>query len=146
MTRAAVRQYVEPVVVDLIRACGVLEEVATVWRRAGLFRQQPSSCSPANLQDAARKLAALLRALPDTDSGERRALVCSAETQLAIIEKDVVHAAAVTTGRRIGDAEMWATIQGLLQRAGEQLRSLSRLGAGDTALTEDASSGMSRQD
>ena len=40
---------------ELNRVSGLLEEVATVWRRAERYGQQPSSSiAPSNLQGAAR--------------------------------------------------------------------------------------------
>jgi hypothetical protein len=122
--QAAAREQVDFMVSDLSGVTSVLEEVATMWRRAQLFPQQAAACSPSNLQQAAGRLAGLLRVLPDTSTGERRALATSAVAQLAALADDVASAARMADDRHVGDAEMWAGIQDRLLRVRERLRSL----------------------
>ena len=107
---------------DLHRATGLLEEVGTVWRRAGRFGQQRSSpCAPDSLQDAARNLADAVRALPDADADQHPALVFSAAAQLAKLGSNAALSEALTASGQLGDARIWAAIQEALQRAGERL-------------------------
>lgn len=137
--RAAARKDADLMVTDLMSVSGVLEEVATLWRRAGLFGQEAPSGSLGNLRRAARGLADTVRALPDADCGQHQALAFSAVTQLAALENNAALAAAATGDRHPGDAAMWAAIQGRLHQAGKHLWSLiSHLAeTGETPLTED---------
>jgi hypothetical protein len=122
--RAAARKDADRMVTDLMSVSGILEEVATVWRRAELFGQEPAASSPGSLQVAARSLADTLQVLPDTGSDEHRALAFSAVTQLAALESNAAVAAAVLSDSHLCDAGMWAAIQRSLDRAGKQLWSL----------------------
>jgi hypothetical protein len=137
--RAAARKDADLMVTDLMSVSGVLEEVATLWRRAGLFGQEAPSGSLGNLREAARGLADTVRALPDADCGQHQALAFSAVTQLAALEDNAALTAAATGDRHPGDAAMWAVIQGRLQQAGKHLWSLiSHLAeTGETSVTED---------
>jgi hypothetical protein len=137
--RAAARKDADLMVTDLIGVSGVLEEVATLWRRAGLFGQEPPSGILDNLQAAARGLADTVRALPDADCGQHQALAFSAVTQLAALENHAALAAAATGDHHPGDAAMWAAIQGSLHQAGKHLwRLVSHLAeTGETPLAED---------
>jgi hypothetical protein len=122
--RAAARTAADLLATDLNRLSGLLEEVATVWRRAELYGQQPGSIAPSSLQSAARGLADALRLLPDADSEQHPALAFSAVTQLAVLESDAARSATVTGALHLGDAEMWATIQRALAQARSQLWNL----------------------
>ena len=106
---------------DLNHVSGVLEEVATVWRRAELYGQQPASIAPRSLQNAAGGLADALRLLPEADYKQHPVLAFSAVTQLAVLESDATRSARVTGDLHLGDAEMWATIQRALAQARNQL-------------------------
>ena len=119
--RAAARTAAGLLAADLNRVSGVLEEVATVWRRAELYGQQPASIAPRSLQNAAGGLADTLRLLPEADSEQHPVLAFSAVTQLAVLESDAARSARVTGDLHLGDAEMWATIQRALAQARNQL-------------------------
>jgi hypothetical protein len=119
--RAAARTAAGLLAADLNRVSGVLEEVATVWRRAEFYGQQPASIAPRSLQNAAGGLADTLRLLPEADCEQHPALVFSAVTQLAVLESDAARSARVTGDLRLGDAEMWVTIQRALAQATNQL-------------------------
>jgi hypothetical protein len=118
--RAAARTAADLLATDLNRISGLLEEVATVWRRAELYGQQPPSIAPSSLQSAARDLADALRLLPEADSEQYPALTFAAVTQLAVLERDAARSARVTDALHLGDGEMWATIQRALTRARNQ--------------------------
>jgi hypothetical protein len=122
--RAAARQDADRMVTDLMSVSGMLEEVATIWRRAELFGQQSPASSPDSLQAAARSLADTLHVLPDAGSNEHQALAFSAVTQLAALQNNAAMAAAVLSDSHLCAAGMWATIQSSLDRAGTQLWSL----------------------
>jgi hypothetical protein len=122
--RAVARQAADLVAADLSRVCGLLEEVATFWRRAQLYGQQSSPIAPGSLQNAARSLADALRLLPDADSGERPALTFAAVAQLAALENNAARAAAMTADCGLGDAGIWAAVEGALLQVEEQLWSL----------------------
>jgi hypothetical protein len=146
--RAAARTAAGLLATDLNRVSGLLEEVATVWRRAELYGQQPGSITPCSLQSAARGLADALRLLPEADSEQHPALVFAAVTQLAVLESDAARSATVTGALHLGDAEMWVTIQRALAQARNRLWSLifclARMGgrrpAEDMTGTRDAPS------
>ena len=125
--RAAARQAADLAATDLNRVCGLLEEVATLWRRARLYRQQSSPVAPGNLQDAARSLADALRLLPEADAREHPALAFTAVAQLAALENGAARSAAMTAGCRLGDAGIWAAVEGTLLQVGNQLWSLITL-------------------
>jgi hypothetical protein len=119
--RAAARTAADLLAADLNRVSGVLEEVATVWRRAELYGQQPASIAPRSLQNAAGGLANTLRFLPEADYEQHPVLAFSAVTQLAVLESDAARSAGVTSELHLGDAEMWTTIQRALAQARNQL-------------------------
>ena len=125
--RAAARQAADLAATDLNRVCGLLEEVATLWRRARLYRQQSSPVAPGNLQDAARSLADALRLLPEADAREQPALAFTAVAQLGALENGAARSAAMTAGCRLGDAGIWAAVEGTLLQVGNQLWSLITL-------------------
>ena len=104
---------------DLSRVSGLLEEVATVWRRARLYGQQSSPIAPGSLQHAARSLADDLRLLPDADCKEHPALAFAAVAQLAALETNATRSAAITADCDLGDAGIWAAVEGVLLRAGQ---------------------------
>ncbi len=137
--RAAARKDADLMVTELMSLYGVLEEMATLWRRAGLFGPEPSSGSPVNLQQAARGLADTVTVLPDADCGQHQALAFSAVTQLTALEDNAALAAAATGGRHPGHTAMWAAIQGRLHQAGRHLWNLicHLAETAETALTED---------
>lgn len=122
--REGARQAADVVATDLSRVCGLLEEVATLWRRARIYGPQSSPVAPGRLQDAARSLADALRLLPDADSREHPALAFAAVAQLAALENNAVRAAAITADCHLGDAGIWAAVEGALLQAGKQLWSL----------------------
>jgi hypothetical protein len=144
--RAAARTAAGLLAADLNRVSGVLEEVATVWRRAGLYGQQPASMAPRSLQHAAGDLADTVRLLPEADYEQHPVLAFSAVTQLAVLESDAARSARVTGDLHLGDAEMWAGIQYALAQARSQLwkliSCLARIGdrrpAEDMTATGDA--------
>jgi hypothetical protein len=142
--RGAARKDADLMVTQLMNVSGMLEEVATVWRRAELFGQQPPSASPENLQEAARSLADTLLALPDADCDEYQALAFSAVTRLAALKNSVGRAAVVTGDSPLCDAQMWVAIRGSLDQVGEQLWSLIShlVKIQEVSLTEDAISGV----
>jgi hypothetical protein len=123
--QAAVSEQADFMVSDLTSVASALEEVATMWRRAELFPPQAVASSPSSLQRAAGRLAGLLRALPETGTAERLALVSSASAQLAELARNVVTAARMAGDRNVGDAKMWETIQDRLRRVRKRLRSLT---------------------
>jgi hypothetical protein len=141
--QAAARKDADLMVRDLDRVSGLLEEVATVWRRAEIFGEQPSASSPGHLQGAARSLADTLRGLPDADSGQHQALVFAAVIQLAALERNVTRVAAVTGNRHLGDSGLWRELRSSLGRAGKQLWRLicHLVNIEDTPLTEDVMAG-----
>jgi len=143
--RAAARKDADLMVSDLNRVSGLLEEVATIWRRLELYGRQSSSTVPGHLQEAAKNLAALLRAVPDADCGQHPALAFSAVAQLAALESNAAlsEAVTVTGGSHLGDAELWAAIQGALLRVRKQLWSLISclVKIGDTPVAEDVMAG-----
>jgi hypothetical protein len=122
--REGARQAADVVATDLSRVCGLLEEVATLWRRARIYGPQSSPVAPGRLQDTARSLADALRLLPDADSREHPTLAFAAVAQLAALENNAIRAAAITAGRHLGDAGIWAAVEGALLQAGKQLWSL----------------------
>jgi hypothetical protein len=120
--REAARKEAALMAADLHRVSGLLEEVATVWRRAGRYGQQhSSSCAPGRLQDAARNLADAVRALPDADAGQHPALAFSAVARLAELGSNAARSAALTGSGHLGDARIWVAIRDALQEAGERL-------------------------
>lgn len=120
--RAAARTEAALMAADLHRVTGLLEEVGTVWRRAGRYgQQQSSSCAPGRLQDAARNLADAVRDLPDADAEQYPALAFSAAAQLAELGSNAAHSAALTGSGHLGDAGIWVAIRDALQQAGERL-------------------------
>lgn len=119
--RAAARKEAALMATELRRVTGLLEEVATVWRRAGRYGQQPSSCTPGSLQDAARNLAAAVSTLPDADAEQYPALAFSAAAQLAGLAANAVLSAALTCSGQLGDAGIWVAIRDALQQAVERL-------------------------
>ncbi len=125
--RTAARQAADLAATDLDRVCGLLEEVATLWRRARLYGQQSSPIAPGNLQDAARSLADAVRLLPDAGSREHPALAFTAVAQLAALEDNAARSAAMTADCRLGDAGIWAAVEGTLLQAGNELWSLITL-------------------
>lgn len=137
--RAAARTAAGLLAADLNRVSGMLEEVATVWRRAELYGQQPASIAPRSLQNAARDLADTLRLLPEADHEQHPVLAFSAVTQLAVLESDATRSARVTGHLHLGDAEMWTTIRHALAQARNQLWTLISCLArtGDRRLAED---------
>jgi hypothetical protein len=141
--RAAARKDADLMVTDLMNISGMLEEVATVWRRAEIFGQKRPSSSPGSLQAAARSLAETLHVLPDADPRQHPALAFSAVTQLAAFENNAAFAAAVTESH-LCDVGMWAAIQSSLDQVGKQLWGLIShlVKITETPLTEDAASGV----
>jgi len=143
--RAAARKDADLMVTDLMNISGMLEEVATVWRRAEIFGQKRLSCSPGSLQAAARSLADTLHALPGADP-RHPALAFSAVTQLTALENNAALAAAVTESH-LRDAGMWAAIQNSLDQVAKQLWGLIShlVKITETPLAEDAASGVPSQ-
>jgi hypothetical protein len=123
--RAAVRTAVRLVVADLNRVSGVLEEAATLWRRAGIHGQRPGFITPGSLQDAAGDVADALLLLAAADPEQQPALAFSAVAQLAGLASDVSRCASAAGDPRLGDAEMWAAVQRALAPARNQLWKLA---------------------
>jgi hypothetical protein len=121
---AAARRAADLMITDLERVNGLLREVATFWRRAGLDADQSSPYSPGNLQDAARRLAEEVHALPEANCEEHPVLAFSAVTQLGALEGNAAFAAAETCGGRQADAAMCAAIAAGLHQARQDLWSL----------------------
>jgi hypothetical protein len=122
--QAATREHVDLMVSALSGVTGVLEEVATMWRRAELFPPLAAATSPSNLQQAAGRLTGLLSVLPDTGTDEWQVLGPSAAAQLAELADNVVIAARMAGDMHVGDAEMWEVIQDRLRPVRERLRRL----------------------
>ncbi|MGH3123135.1 MAG: hypothetical protein ACRDND_19240 [Streptosporangiaceae bacterium] len=125
---------------DLTRVSGMLEEVATLWRRGDLYPQRSSPIAPGSLQDAARSLADAVRLLPDADAKQHPALAFAAVAQLAALEGNCARCAAVTAERHLGDSGISAAVEGALLEAGKQLWSLigCLVEPGETSVTEEA--------
>jgi hypothetical protein len=121
---AAVRRNADLMVTDLARVSGMLEELVTLWRRAGLYRQQASPGSPSALQHAVRKLADDVRAIPEADSGQHPALALSAAAQLAALERDAARPAETAEGSHPPETRMRAAIQARLHESRGPLWSL----------------------
>jgi hypothetical protein len=121
---AAAQRDADLMVTDLASVSGMLEELATLWRRAGLYRQQASPGSPCALQHAVRKLADDVRAIPEADSGQHPALALSAAVQLAALEKDAARPAGTAEGSHPPEARMRAAIQARLHQSRGRLWSL----------------------
>jgi len=122
-----VRDDVQLLVRNLDCACGVLSEIATVWRRALPYLPDLSPGIPARLQDAAHQLAADVEALADAGPGQPPELALRAAGQLFTLKDDITSARAMTTGPGIpdlGDARLWESLSAALDRAGNQLLSL----------------------
>jgi hypothetical protein len=122
--RAVARKDADLMAVDLECVSGLLEEVATLWRRAERYGQQPPSTAPRNLQDAARRLADVVRALPDADCEQHPALAFSAVAQLVTLESNAALSAAATGGIRLGDAGIWAAISRALDQVRQRMWNL----------------------
>lgn len=122
--RAAARQDAELMVTDLMRVSGMLEEGATLWRRAGLYGQQSSPGSPGALQQAVRKLAEDIRSIPEADCEQQPILAFSAAAQLAALERNAALPAEGTCASALPDTGMRAAIQGRLHQIHGQLWSL----------------------
>jgi hypothetical protein len=142
--REAARKEAALMATDLHRVSGLLEEVATVWRRAGRYGQQESSsCAPGSLQDAARNLADAVHVLPNADADRHPALAFSAAAQLAELGSHAAHSAALTGSAHLGDARIWVAIRDALQEASERLwRLISQLvKIGERSRAEDVTAG-----
>jgi hypothetical protein len=123
--RAAVRTAVGRVVADLSRVSGVLEEVATVWRRAGIYGPRPGFSTPGGLRGAAGDVADALLLLAAADPGQQPGLVFSAVARLAVLGGDVSRCASAAGESRLGDAALWAAVQAALALAGDRLWTLA---------------------
>ena len=122
-----VRDDVQLLVRNLDCACGVLSEIATVWRRALPYLPDLPPGIPARLQDAAHQLAADVQALADAGPGQPPELALRAAGQLFTLKDDITSARAMTNGPGIpdlGDARLWGSLSAALDRAGNQLLSL----------------------
>lgn len=119
--RAAARKDAYAMATDLGRVSGMLEEVETLWRRAGLYERQPPSSAPGSLRSAARSLADAVRALPEADCEQHPALAFAAVAQLAALKSGASWSAGVTEPSHLGDGGMWTAIQGALLQIGEGL-------------------------
>lgn len=124
--RAAACQAADLAAAGLNRVSGLLEEVATFWRRAQLYGQQPSSITPGSLQGTARSLAEALRRLLDADSKKHPALAFAAAAQLADLKRNAARSAAVTADHPHGTAGIWAAVEGALLQVDKQLWNLIR--------------------
>lgn len=122
--RARARKDADLMVTELEQVSGLLEEVATLWRRAQRYEQQSSSTAPSNLQGAAKLLADAARALPDVDCEQYPALAFSAVAQLVTLQKDAALSASATGGVRLGDAGIWAAISRTLGQVRQRLWNL----------------------
>ena len=108
--RAAAHHEAGLILSGLAGISGLLEEVTTVWRRAGTCGPA-SPDSPGGLQARTRNLADAVRGLPDAGSGEIPALAFSAVTQLDALGRDVAAAAATARSHDLGDRRLWAGVQ-----------------------------------
>jgi hypothetical protein len=121
--RAAARRSAGLILTGLAGISGLLEEVATVWRRAGRYGPDSRS-SPGGLQAGTRSLGDAVRVLPDAESGQVPALACSAVTRLDALSRDIAAGAAAAAGHDLGDSSLWGAIQDRLPLIGGQLWSL----------------------
>jgi hypothetical protein len=120
---------------DLSCVRGTLEEVATMWRRAGRCGPKLPLDLPMRLQDAAGRLACTLRAVADAGMDQPPHLALSAVAQLSALENDIGSAMAMTNGGGIadaGDAGLWGSISQALHRVRERLPASSCTPSGST--------------
>lgn len=136
---------------DLSCVRGTLEEVATMWRRAGSRDPGLPLDLPIRLRDAAGRLAGTLRALANADLDQPLHLAHSAVTQLSTLENDITSATAMTHGAGItgvGDAWLWESLSEALHRVRERLPSfiLQAVKISDWSLNEQGRTGALSQD
>jgi hypothetical protein len=110
---------------ELQAAAGLLEEAATVWRRAGLVGPEMQSCAPHRLREAVLGLASALGTLTCAAADQGPDLAMSGVAQLAVLGQAATRAAGVTDGAGLGDSELWSSIHGSLRRAEERLTRLT---------------------
>jgi hypothetical protein len=104
---------VELLVRDLDWVCGVLSEIATVWRRAQTYLPDLPPGIPVRLQDAARQLTAGVRSLAAAGPGQPSDLALRAAGELFALKDDIASARAKTNGPGIpdlGDARLWESL------------------------------------
>jgi hypothetical protein len=121
---AGTREDLDFLRMELRVAAGLLEEAATVWRRAGLLGQEVKSCAPHSLREAVLGLASTLGRLTCAAADQLPDLAVSGAAQLAVLGQAAAHAAGVTNGAGLGDSELWSSILGSLRRAEERLTRL----------------------
>jgi hypothetical protein len=121
---AGTREDLDVLRTELHAAAGLLEEAATVWRRAGLHSPEVQSCAPHKLREAALGLASALGTWTCAAAEQRPDLARSAAAQLAGLGQAATRAAAITKGAGLGDSELWTAIHGSLRRAQERLTRL----------------------
>jgi len=112
---------------DLAVICGTLSEITTVWRRARPYLPGLPLMLPVQLQDAARQLAADIRALAGDSPAQPPARALSAADQFGALRQSIASARAMTCGPgipQVGDARLWESLSASLRRAGTQLTTL----------------------
>ena len=127
---------VQLLVQELDGACGVLSEIATVWRRAQSYLPELPPGIPMRLQNAARQLAAGVQSLAAAGPGQPPDLALRAAGELFALKDDIASARAMTNGPGLpdlGDAGLWESVTAALGRAGSQLLSLILRLWGDTS-------------
>jgi hypothetical protein len=111
---------------DLACISGTLGEITTVWRRAMPYLAELPLILPVQLQDAARQLAADIRALPDNPA-QSPDQALSAVARFSALQQSITSAQAITCGPGLpdlGDGRLWESLRALLHRAGTQLAAL----------------------
>jgi hypothetical protein len=112
---------------DLACVSGTLPEIATAWRRAKQNRPELPLGLPIRLENAARQLAAAVRALADAGPDQPPDLAFSVASQLSGLMEDIASADAMTRGPGIpdvGDARLWEHIDAAMDRARKRLLAL----------------------
>jgi hypothetical protein len=113
---------------ELATVCGVLSEIATIWRRAWQSRPDLPLGLPGRLQDAASQLAADVRELADAGPGQAQGGARSAASRLSVLRNEIASVQAVTCGPGtppIGDAALWDEVNTALRQAASHLPAAS---------------------
>lgn len=112
---------------DLACVSGTLPEIATAWRRAKQNRPELPLGLPIRLENAARQLAAAVRALASAGPDQPPDLAVSVASQLSGLIEDIASADAMTRGPGVpdvGDARLWECIDAAMDRARKRLLAL----------------------
>jgi hypothetical protein len=116
----------QPLLWNLARISGTLSEIATAWRRAQPGRPELPLILPEQLRDAARQLAADIRALAGADPVQPPELALSVADQFSSLQENITSAQAITRGPgmpEVGDGKLWESLRAPLHQAGTQLTS-----------------------